>query len=305
MGRELYETESAARAVFERADRALGFPLSRTCFEGPDESLRLTAVTQPAVLVTSLACLEALRARAPRWFHDSIVCAAGHSLGEYAALVATGALSLEEAVVTVRRRGEYMQEAVPVGAGAMAAVLGLPLQEVEALCRETAQGDVLSPANLNAPDQTVVAGGAAAVDRLIAAGKARGARKIVPLPVSAPFHCALMAPARERLTGILSALMFRDARPPIILNVTARPETRSDALRAALADQVTQPVRWVESVRTMKEVGADLLIEIGPGRVLSGLARRIEPGLPTLNVEDGASLRKTCDALADSVGRVD
>jgi len=304
MGRSLCETEPAARAVYERADRALGFPLSRTCFEGPEEALKLTAVTQPAVLVTSLACLEALRARAPMAVNGSIVCAAGHSLGEYSALVATGALSLEEAVVTVRRRGEYMQEAVPVGAGAMAAVLGLPLEAVAALCRNLAQGDVLSPANLNAPDQTVVAGTAAAVDRLIAIGKSRGAKKVVPLPVSAPFHCALMAPARERLTGDLAALSFRDASPPVVLNVTARPETRADSLRSALADQVTRPVRWVESVRTMQEMGADLVVEIGPGRVLSGLVRRIAPDLPTLNVEDGPTLEKTCEALTGSAGRV-
>jgi len=303
MGRGLFESESAARDVFERADRALGFPLSRACFEGPEETLRLTAVTQPAVLVTSVACLESLRARAPVGLKDSIVCAAGHSLGEYTALVAAGALTLEEAVVTVRRRGEYMQEAVPVGAGAMAAVLGLPLEEVEALCRDLAQGDVLSPANLNAPDQIVVAGSAAAVGRLIAAGKARGAKKIIPLPVSAPFHCALMAPAQDRLTRDLGVLPFREGSLPVVLNVTARPETGAEALRQALSEQVTRPVRWVESVRTMQEMGADLLVEVGPGRVLSGLVRRIAPDLPTLNVEDGSTLEKTCEALAAGAGR--
>ncbi len=298
MGRALFETEPAARAVFERADAALGFPLSRVCFEGPEETLRLTAVTQPAVLATSIACLEALRARAPGDFGVSVVCAAGHSLGEYSALVAAGALELEDAVVTVRRRGEYMQEAVPVGEGAMAAVLGLPLPEVEALCREAAKGDVLSSANLNAPDQTVVAGSAAAVGRLTAMAKGRGAKKTILLPVSAPFHCALMAGAAERLSKDLESLPFRDARIPVILNVSARPESRAGALRAALVEQVTRPVRWVESVVRMKEMGAAVMVEVGPGRVLSGLARRIIPGLPLLNVEDPATIESARAALA-------
>jgi len=290
MGRALYDSAPAARAVFERADAALGFPLSRACFEGPEEHLRLTAVTQPAVLVTSIACLEALRASLPGRFQESIVCAAGHSLGEYSALVAASALDLEDAVVIVRRRGEYMQEAVPVGQGAMAAVLGLPLEKVERLCRDAASGEVLSPANLNAPDQTVVAGTAAAVGRLVAMAKDRGAKKTVLLPVSAPFHCALMAPAAERLAADLAALPLRDARVPVILNVRARPETRAAALRAALIEQVTSPVRWVESVVRMKEMGAEVIVEVGPGRVLTGLTRRIVPGMPTLNVEDPQTL---------------
>jgi [acyl-carrier-protein] S-malonyltransferase len=302
MGRELCAGEPAARAIFERADRALGFPLSRTCFEGPEESLRLTAVTQPAILTTSIACLEALRARLGGILTDMLVCAAGHSLGEYSALVAAGALELEDAVVAVRRRGQYMQEAVPVGEGAMAAVLGLPVSDVEALCREVAQGDVLSPANLNAPDQTVVAGSTAAVTRLAAIGRSRGARKIVPIPVSAPFHCALMQPARERLAVDLAALSMREARCPVVLNVTAQPEIRAEALRAALVDQVTHPVRWTESVLRMKDMGVTLLIEVGPGRVLSGLGRRIAPALALLNVEDEATLRKSCEALAHDRG---
>jgi [acyl-carrier-protein] S-malonyltransferase len=304
MGRELSAAEPAARAIFERADRALGFPLSRACFEGPEDALRLTAVTQPAVLTTSIACHEALRARMGDALLEGVRCAAGHSLGEYTALVAAGALDLEEAVVAVRRRGEYMQEAVPVGEGAMAAVLGLPVADVEALCREAAEGDVLSPANLNAPDQTVVAGSAAAVNRLAVLGRSRGARKIVPLPVSAPFHCALMQPARERLARDLATLPLRDARYPVVLNVTAWPETKAEALRAALVEQVTQPVRWTESVLRMKEMGATLLIEVGPGRVLSGLARRIAPDLALSNVEDEATLRKSCEALAHDRGGI-
>lgn len=303
MGRSLYETEPAARDLFDRADRALGFPLSRTCFEGPEETLRLTAVTQPAVLTTSVACFAALRAHAPGGLRDSIVCAAGHSLGEYSALVASGALEFEDAVETVRRRGEYMQEAVPVGAGAMAAVIGLPLEQVESMCREASGGDVLAPANLNAPDQTVVAGSTAAVERLAAMGKNRGAKKIVLLPVSAPFHCDLMAPARDRLAVDLSKLPFHDADHPVVLNVTAQPETGAGALRAALADQVTRPVRWVESVLKIRDLGAELMIEVGPGRVLSGLVRRIVPGSSLLSVEDQATLRNTCAGLDNTGGQ--
>ncbi len=297
MGRSLYETEPAARDLFDRADRALGFPLTRTCFEGPEETLKLTAVTQPALLTASVAGFAALRAHAPGGLRDSIVCAAGHSLGEYSALVAAGALEFEDALVTVRRRGEYMQEAVPVGAGAMAAVLGLPLEQVESLCRDASDGEVLEPANLNAPDQTVVAGSAAAVERLAVLGRKRGAKRIVLLPVSAPFHCELMAPARERLAVDLKNLPFRDAELPVVLNVTAQPETRAAALRAALVDQVTRPVRWVESVLKIKDMGAELMLEVGPGRVLSGLVRRTIPGSVPLNVEDQATLLKTCAEL--------
>jgi len=297
MGRLLSEAEPMARSVFERADRALGFALSRTCFEGPEEALRLTAVTQPAILATSVACLEALAASAPADWRGRIACAAGHSLGEYTALVASGALDLEDAVRIVRRRGEYMQEAVPVGAGAMAAVLGLPVDEVQALCRDAAEGDVLAPANLNATDQTVVAGTARAVNRLVSLAKGRGARKTVLLPVSAPFHCDLMAPARERLARDLGELRLRDASFPVIVNVSARPETGAEVLRRALLDQVTSPVRWVESVLCMKEMGMDALVEVGPGRVLSGLAKRIAPDVPLFNIEDPASLRRAGEAI--------
>ena len=302
MGRALHDAEPAARAVFERADAVLGFPLSRTCFQGPEETLRLTAVTQPAVLVTSIACLEALRARAPALLRDAVVCAAGHSLGEYSALIAASALDLEDAVVTVRRRGEYMQEAVPVGEGAMAAVLGLPLAQVEDLCREAAGGEVLSPANLNAPDQTVVAGTAAAVDRLASLARERGAKRTLRLPVSAPFHCAMMTRAAERLAKDLASLPLRDARVPVVLNVDARPETRAEALRAALVEQVTRPVRWVESVVRMKELGAEILVEVGPGRVLSGLVKRIVPDMPMVNVEDPQTLEAAGQALGGAMG---
>ena len=297
MGRDAAARFPEARAVFERADTALGFPLSRTCFEGPEEALRLTATTQPAILTTSIALLEALRAAIPD-LTKQVVCAAGHSLGEYSALVAAGALGLDDAVRTVRRRGEYMQEAVPVGAGAMAAVMGAPLPAVEALCRAAAGGDVLSPANLNAPDQTVVAGSAAAVRRLLPLAREHGARRVVELPVSAPFHCALMEPARVRLAADLARLDLRDAAFPVINNVSALPETRAASLRDALTAQVTAPVRWVETIRSLRALGVGIMIEVGPGRVLGGLAKRIEPEMTCLNVDDPDSLAATVTALA-------
>jgi len=301
MGRAAAEAFPAARRVFERADAALGFPLSRTCFEGPDEALRLTATTQPAILTTSLALLEALRA-ALGDLDARVVCAAGHSLGEYTALVAAGTLTLEEAVVTVRRRGEYMQEAVPVGQGGMAAVLGAPLEAVEALCRAAAGGEVLSPANLNAPDQTVVAGAAAAIARLAPLAKEHGARRVVELPVSAPFHCALMEPARVRLAADLKRLQAKDARYPVINNATAEPQTGGAAHLEALEAQVTAPVRWVETIRRARVLGATTLLEVGPGKVLTGLARRIDPDLRCLNVDDPASLEASVAALRAAAG---
>ncbi len=301
MGKSLCERFPEARTVFERADAALGAALSRTCFEGPEEALRLTATTQPAILTTSLAALAALRAVLPA-IDAAIGCAAGHSLGEYTALVAAGALALEDAVRTVRRRGEYMQDAVPVGQGAMAALLGASLEEVEALCREASAGEVLSPANLNAPDQTVVAGAAAAVDRLASLARSRGVRKVIRLPVSAPFHCALMASAQERLAKDLGRLPLHDASYPVLPNVTAAPATGAAELREALVRQVTSPVRWVETVRRMRAIGIDTLVEVGPGRVLTGLGRRIDSGMRLLNVEDPASLKATGAALDDVPG---
>jgi [acyl-carrier-protein] S-malonyltransferase len=301
MGRAVAEAFPEARAVFERADAALQEPLSRVCFEGPEEALRLTATTQPAILTTSVALLAALQAAAPG-LEALVVCAAGHSLGEYTALVASGALELEDAVRTVRRRGRYMQEAVPVGQGAMAAVLGAPLEAVEELCRAAAGGDVLAPANLNAPDQIVVAGSAAAVKRMIPLAKEHGARRVMELPVSAPFHCALMKPAQDRLGAVLETLVMRDASYPVVNNATAEAETRADRLRGALEAQVTSPVRWVESVTRLRALGAGTQIEIGPGKVLSGLARRIDPALQVLNVEDPASLEGTVRALASGAG---
>jgi [acyl-carrier-protein] S-malonyltransferase len=285
MGRELARAFPESGAVFEEADRVLGFALSRLAFEGPAEDLQLTANTQPAILATSVAALRPLLARGarPDWV-------AGHSLGEYSALVAAGALSLADALVTVRRRGLYMQEAVPVGTGAMAAILGLDLAAVEAACREAAQGEVVAPANVNCPGQIVIAGHAGAVERAIAACRAAGARRGVPLPVSAPFHCSLMQPARERLAEDLRGLGFRDPEVPVVTNVDARAERTAAACREALGRQVSGAVRWQDSVELLVREGVTTFVEVGPGTVLSGLVRKIARDAQVLNVEDPASL---------------
>jgi [acyl-carrier-protein] S-malonyltransferase len=296
MGRAACDASPEARGVFEAADRALGMPLSRVCFEGPEEALRLTATTQPAILATSAALLAALQACCPG-LENRVACAAGHSLGEYTALVAAGAVAFEDAVRVVRRRGEYMQEAVPVGEGGMAAVLGAPLDEVRKACALAAKGEILAPANLNAPDQTVVAGSAAAVKRLVPIAKQHGARRVVELPVSAPFHCALMRPAQERLGVDLERLEVRDAAFPVLTNVHAVPERKGAALRRALLEQVTAPVRWVEIVQALAGLGVTTVVEIGPGKVLTGLVRRIAPDLELLNVEDPASLEAAAAAI--------
>lgn len=298
MGKALAAAFPEAREAFARADAALGVPLSRTCFEGPEEALALTATTQPAILAVSMAALAALRARLGGGLPASIACAAGHSLGEYSALVAAGALDLEDAIRIVRRRGEYMQEAVALGQGAMAAVLGADRERVESVCREAAGGEVLEPANLNAPDQTVISGAAAAVDRFAAIARERGIRKVVRLAVSAPFHCALMAPAADRLAVDLERLPVRDAAFPVIQNVSAAPQTGKEAFRSGLVLQVTRPVRWVETIARLKEMGVDTVLEIGPGRVLTGLVKRTQPALPVLNVEDPAGVDAAAAALS-------
>jgi [acyl-carrier-protein] S-malonyltransferase len=295
MGRAVHDAFPEARSIFDRADRALGIALSRICFEGPEEELRLTATTQPAILTTSIAILASLEARSGS-LQSRILCMAGHSLGEYSALVAAGAIPLEDAVGVVRKRGQYMQDAVPVGVGAMAAVLGASLDTVEAVCQDAAEGEVLSPANLNAPDQTVVAGHAGAVDRLAGLAKSRGIRKVMHLSVSAPFHCQLMVPARDRLAIDLDRLEVREPSVPIVTNVDAAPETRADRLRDALKRQVTAPVRWVETIERIRALGARTIIEVGPGRVLSGLARRIDPEFKVMNVEDPKGLEAALEA---------
>jgi [acyl-carrier-protein] S-malonyltransferase len=278
MGKALCEASPAARSVFEEADATLGFALSRLCFEGPEEELKKTANTQPAILTHSIAAWRDLQARYPERL-EGAAFAAGHSLGEYSAGVATGSLAFAEAVRLVRQRGLFMQEAVLEGVGAMAAIVGLPPDEVEAACREAAQGEVVSPANFNSPEQTVIAGHAAAVARASAVCAARGAKRAIPLAVSAPFHCSLMAPARERMRPLLEEARFADAAVPVVTNVDARSEFRGKLLRDALLRQVDSPVRWVESVRLLAREGVDRALEIGPGSVLSGLVRRIERGI--------------------------
>jgi [acyl-carrier-protein] S-malonyltransferase len=280
MGKSLFEASPAAREVFEEADAALEFPLSQLCFEGPEEELKLTANTQPAILTHSVAAYRDLEARFPGRV-EGAAFAAGHSLGEYSADVAAGALSFADAVRLVRRRGTFMQEAVPAGTGAMAAIVGLAPEEVEAACREAAQGEIVSPANFNSPEQTVIAGHAAAVARASAACTARGAKRAIPLAVSAPFHCALMAPARERLRPHLEDARFAGPRIPVVTNVDARVESGGDGLRDALLRQVDSPVRWVESIRLLAAEGVDRAIEIGPGNVLSGLVRRTAKEIKT------------------------
>src|SRR5678815_119143 len=287
MGKELAEKFPVARQVFEEADDALGFAISRLCFDGPAEELQLTENTQPAILTVSVAAFRAMQEAgigAPAFV-------AGHSLGEYSALVAAGALSLSDAVRTVRARGRYMQEAVPVGTGAMAAVIGGDLIEIGRICAEASQDQVCSIANLNAPNQAVIAGNTEAVDRAVEL-LSGVARKVVKLKVSAPFHCALMKPAQDRLAPDLAALNFSRPAMPVVTNVDARATTAPDELRDALVRQVSAPVRWVESMQLLIEKGVDTFVEAGPGKVLSGLMRQISRDVKMLNVEDAASLQQ-------------
>lgn len=274
MGRDLAEAYPEARAVFAEADAVLGFELSRLCFEGPAEELQLTANQQPALVATAVAAARALgrNGRQPE-------LVAGHSLGEYSALVVAGALELADALRLVRRRGELMQAAVPVGVGAMAAILALDPQKVLAIAAEAAQGEVCSVANWNSPQQTVIAGHASAVARAIEAAKAAGARRAVLLPVSAPFHCALMSPAREGLAPMLAATTFRDPTVPVVVNVDATPVRDGAALREALVRQIENPVRFVESITWMAGAGVSSFVEVGPGQVLAGLVKRIVDGV--------------------------
>lgn len=292
MGRALAEAYPEARGAFEEADRALGFPLSTLCFEGPEAELLLTANTQPAILATSVAADRVLAARGlrPAWV-------AGHSLGEWSALVSAGALSLAEAVVAVRRRGQYMQEAVPVGQGAMAAILGLPLAQVETACAEAAQGEIVAPANVNSPGQVVIAGHSAAVARAVEGCKAAGAKRAVPLQVSAPFHCALMAPAQERLALDLAALALRDPQVPLVNNVEARVVRTAPECREGLVRQVSGSVLWMQSVERLVSEGVDTFVEVGPGSVLSGLIKKITKAVRVLSVQDPATLEQTMSAL--------
>jgi [acyl-carrier-protein] S-malonyltransferase len=291
MGRELAESHPRARGVFEIADAALGFPLSSICFEGPAEELQLTANTQPAILALSAA---AARVLAEKGVRPAFV--AGHSLGEYSALVASGAISLADAVKLVRKRGEYMQEAVPVGVGAMAALLGMEPEAVELICKEAAQREVVSPANLNSPAQIVIAGHTTAVQRAVELAKTHGAKRAIMLNVSAPFHCALMKPAGDRLTIDLDALPIREPEALLVNNADAHMVRSADAIRDGLKRQVTAPVRWAESMQRLLDEGVDLFVEVGPGKVLSGLMRQIDRNARCLHVEDSASLNEVLAA---------
>jgi [acyl-carrier-protein] S-malonyltransferase len=291
MGRELYEKFPEARAIFEAADEALGEKLSRLCFEGPEDALKLTANTQPAILTVSVAAHAVFARRVP-----APAFVAGHSLGEYSALVAAGGLHLTDAVRAVRARGTFMQEAVPSGVGAMAAVLALPPEKVKEACDAAAQGDVVSPANYNSPEQTVIAGTVAAVERAVAKVKELGGKAKL-LPVSAPFHCALMEPVKPRLAEVLGRVRVHTLQVPVIANVDARPNPDPSRVVPLLLEQVSAPVRWVESVEAMRAAGVTRVVELGPGKVLCGLVKRTTKELETFNVEDSASLEKTLAAL--------
>ncbi len=290
MGRAWADAAEEARRTFEEADDVLGFALSRLCWEGPEDELGLTTNTQPALLVTSIAIYRSL---ASQGLHVEPVAMAGHSLGEYSALVAAGALGFADALRLVRRRGQLMQEAVPVGVGAMAAFIGLDDQAVATLAEDVAQGEVCAVANYNSPGQTVIAGHKGAVDRAVALAKERGARKATLLAVSAPFHSPLMRPAREGMMPALAAVEFRDPRVPVVSNVDAVPVSSGDAARDALARQIDSPVRWVESVKWMaEELGVQMFLEIGSGNVLTGLNRRIATGTVCASLSDPEQVRK-------------
>ena len=293
MGRALAERSPAAAAVWAEADDALGFALSTLCFEGPAADLALTANTQPAVLTTSVAAAAAL---AERGVTPGL--AAGHSLGEYSALVVAGALRFAEAVRLVRRRGEFMQEAVPAGAGAMAALLGVELATVEQVCAEAAQGEVVGVANINSPGQIVIAGHRTAVERAVTAAAARGGKKSVLLPVSAPFHCALMKPAADRLAVELERVAVSDPRVPVIRNVDGGVTRTADEVRPFLVKQVASPVLWTDCVERLAREGATGFLEVGPGRVLTGLLKRTLDGVRGFPVEDPASLDKAVEGAA-------
>jgi [acyl-carrier-protein] S-malonyltransferase len=287
MGKELFENLGVAKQIFQEADDTLHFSISAVCFKGPEEALKLTENTQPAVLTTSIAALRVLqmeKGMIPQF-------TAGHSLGEYSALVASGALAFSEAVKIVRLRGKFMQEAVPVGEGAMAAVLGMERDQIEKLCEEVSSGEVLAPANFNCPGQIVIAGHSKAVERAVERVKQDG-KKALLLPVSAPFHSPLMRPAGERLEKALEEVFVGDVKIPVVTNVEAEINTSKDRVKGLLVAQVSSPVRWEESMRKVIEKGIEQVVEIGPGKVLSGLMKRIDRRIETKNLEDLQSLKK-------------
>jgi [acyl-carrier-protein] S-malonyltransferase len=295
MGRDLAEKFAEARVVFEEADAALGTSISKICFEGSEDDLKLTENTQPAILTVSVAAFRVLESK-------GIVpdCVAGHSLGEYSALVAAGGIEFADAVKLVRKRGRYMQEAVPAGEGAMAAILGMAPLEVAEITKKAAQGDVVSAANMNSPEQTVISGSAAAVRRAVEIASQEGAKRAVILPVSAPFHCALMAPAQKRLEEDLRATKFHPLRFPLYTNVDADATTDGDEAREALIRQVCLPVRWLDSMHEMIDSGVHMFVEVGPGKVLGGLMRQIDRAVRVVGVEDSASLQAALDKIQQS-----
>ncbi|ABF43573.1 [Acyl-carrier-protein] S-malonyltransferase [Candidatus Koribacter versatilis Ellin345] len=298
MGKELAALYPVAQETFDEADAALGYRLSQLCWEGPEDQLKMTEITQPAILTASVAVWRVLQSKGinPQYV-------AGHSLGEYSAHVAAGTLDFKDAVRTVRNRGKYMQEAVPVGVGAMAAVLMLPADEVKKVCEEAAQGEVCQAANLNSPNQTVISGSKAAVERAAELAKKRGAKRAVMLPVSAPFHCALMQPAQDRLATDLATLAFHNPEVPVLCNVDVALITTADAARDTLTRQVTGAVQWDASMRKLIELGVKTFVEVGPGTVLSGLMKQIEKTQTCFNVENEDSLQKAMNGLLSNAGQ--
>ena len=295
MGKDLYEKYPLARQTFEEADDALGYKLSAICFEGPEDQLRLTEITQPAILTVSVAALRVLETRIPKPAY-----VAGHSLGEYSAHVASGTFSFADAVRTVRNRGKYMQEAVPVGIGAMAAILGMDLDKVTAVCHDAAQGEICEPANINSPEQIVISGNTAAVERAAKLADERGAKRAKLLPVSAPFHCSLMKPAQDRLKDDLDALALQKPVYPVACNVEAALITDDLRARDTLLRQVTGSVKWEQCVRLLIQQGVGTFIEVGPGKVLSGLMRQIDRSKTCMNAADDASITKTLEHMAQA-----
>ncbi len=287
MGKELAETYPVARQTFDEADDALGYKISLLCFEGPEEQLRLTEITQPAILTASVAAYRVLNEKGIK---PSYV--AGHSLGEYSAHVAAGTISFHEAVRTVRNRGKYMQDAVPVGIGAMAAVLGMDSEVVASICNDAAQGEICEPANINSSDQIVISGHTNAVSRAIKLAEARGAKRAIPLQVSAPFHCSLMKPAQDKLELDLKNVIFDKSRMPVICNVDAASHYDAATSRDALVRQVTGSVKWYQSMQLLISSGVQTFVEVGPGKVLSGLMRQIDRSKTAFNVGDESSLQK-------------
>jgi [acyl-carrier-protein] S-malonyltransferase len=293
MGKDLAETYPVAQQTFDEADDSLGYKISKLCFEGPEDQLRLTEIAQPAILTASVAAYRVLNEKGIKPAY-----VAGHSLGEYSAHVAAGTISFHDAVRTVRDRGKYMQEAVPVGVGAMAAILGMDLDAVTALCNEAAQNEVCQPANINSSEQIVISGHAAAVERAVKLAEARGAKRAILLPVSAPFHCPLMRPAEERLIPDLKEVIFQKSRVPVICNVDAASHYEPAKSRDALVRQVTGSVKWDQSVRLLISSGVQTFVEVGPGKVLSGLMRQIDRSKNSLNVGDEVSLQKALKSFS-------